>query len=79
MGWKLRIEPLGLDLELAPVMEDSEFDSMAFIPIIYWEGAVAATGTKGEAPITGKGFVEMVGYAPGVPATQPTPTPTGQP
>ena len=77
IGWKLRVEPLGLDLELAPVMEDAEFDSMAFIPIIYWEGAVAARGTKGEAPITGKGFVEMVGYAPGVPATQPAPT--GQP
>ena len=77
MGWKLRIESLDLDLELTPVMEDAEFDSMAFISIVYWEGAVKAAGTREGAPVAGKGFVEMVGYAPSVPATQPTPT--GQP
>ena len=77
MGWRLRVESLELDLELTPVMEDAEFDSTAFVPIVYWEGAVAATGNRDRAPVAGKGFVEMVGYAPGVPAMQPTPT--GQP
>ena len=76
MGWKLKIESLELDLELTPVMEDAEFDSSVFIPIVYWEGAIAATGTMEGTPVTGKGFVEMVSYAPGVPVMQPTP---GQP
>ena len=74
IGWTLRIESLGLDLELTPVMENAEFNSSAFIPIVYWEGAVRATGTREGAAVAGKGFVEMVGYAPSVPTTRPTPT-----
>ena len=76
MGWKLRVKPLELDMELTPVMENAEFAASSFIPIVYWEGAVEAAGTREGTPVTGKGFVEMVGYAPGVPAAQPTP---GQP
>jgi predicted secreted hydrolase len=29
----------------------------------YWEGAVTVTGTRGEAPVTGVGYVELTGYA----------------
>ena len=76
MGWTLRVESLDLDLEFAPVMEDAEFAMSAFIPVVYWEGAVRAAGTREGRPVAGKGFVEMTGYAPVVPAMQPTP---GQP
>ena len=76
MGWTLRVESLDLDLELTPVMEDAEFAASAFIPVVYWEGAVRAAGTREGRPVAGKGFVEMTGYAPVVPAMPPTP---GQP
>ena len=62
MGWTLRIESLDIDLTLIPVMTDAEFAASSFIPVAYWEGAVVAEGVKGPASITGRGFVEMVGY-----------------
>ena len=73
MGWKLRIDSLGLDLALTPVIEESEFATSAFIPVVYWEGAVEATGSRAGAAVSGKGFVEMVGYVPSAPIVPPTP------
>ena len=64
MGWNLRIDSLGLDLALAPVIEESEFADSELIPVVYWEGAVAATGSRSGAAVSGNGFVEMVGYVP---------------
>ena len=70
MDWKLRIGSLELDVMLTPVIEEAEFAISSFIPVVYWEGAVAAAGTKAGASVSGRGFVEMVGYAP---AALPTP------
>ncbi len=64
MGWNLRVDSLGLDLVLTPVIEEAEFVTSVFIPVIYWEGAVVATGSRDGAAVSGKGFVEMVGYVP---------------
>ncbi len=64
MNWELRVDSLGFDLALTPTMEDAEFALSAFVPIIYWEGSVSAMGTKDGGPVAGRGFVEMVGYAP---------------
>ena len=72
MGWKLRVDSLGLDLALTPVIEESEFATSVFIPVIYWEGAVTATGSRDVAAVSGKGFVEMVGYVPSAPIAPPT-------
>ena len=74
MNWKLRVDSLELDLTLTPSMEEAEFALSAFIPMIYWEGSVVATGTRNGAPVAGRGFVEMVGYAPAAPEVQPTPS-----
>ena len=74
MNWKLRVDSLGLDLTLTPSMEEAEFDLSAFVPMVYWEGSVVAKGTRNGAPVAGRGFVEMVGYAPDAPEVQPTPS-----
>ena len=74
MNWKLRVDSLELDLTLTPSMEEAEFALSAFIPMVYWEGSVVATGTRNGAPVAGRGFVEMVGYAPAAPEIQPTPS-----
>ena len=29
----------------------------------YWEGAVDVSGKRGDTPITGRGYVELTGYA----------------
>ena len=72
MGWDLRVESLGLDVVLNPLMEDAEFIAIGVIPVHYWEGGVLVEGAKGGSPVTGKGFVEMTGYAS---LREPFPTP----
>lgn len=67
IGWNLRVDSLGLDLMLTPVIREAEYAESDFVPIIYWEGAVAAEGVRSGRPISGRGFVEMVGYVPATP------------
>jgi len=62
MGWRLVINSLALVLALTPVQQDAEFAGSKFVPPAYWEGAVVAEGTKGAQTVTGKGFLELVGY-----------------
>ena len=76
MHWNLKVESLGLDLALTASSEEAEFALTSYVPIIYWEGSVRANGTKRDTPVTGQGFVEMVGYAP---LAEVTPAPLPQP
>lgn len=78
MGWTLGVHSLDLDLTLDPIIESSEFHISQFIPVIYWEGAIAASGDRDGSAVSGKGFVEMVGYVPSAPIAPP-PTPTAEP
>lgn len=61
-GWKIRVERLGLDLIVTPVMDNQELDTRGTTMIVYWEGANAVSGTAGSAPVNGRAYVEMVGY-----------------
>ena len=63
MGWRVTVPSLGFDLAVTPVIREAEFATSAFIPVVYWEGAVAATGARGGTPVSGRGYMEMVGYA----------------
>ncbi len=56
--WRIQIPRQQLDLDIQPYIADQELDT-AFR---YWEGAVTVTGTTYKAPITGSGYVELVGY-----------------
>jgi predicted secreted hydrolase len=57
--WRVRVPALALDVDVQPLLADQE---LATTPV-YWEGAVAARGTRGGAPVSGRGYVELVGYA----------------
>ncbi|PKB63609.1 MAG: hypothetical protein BZY80_06290 [SAR202 cluster bacterium Io17-Chloro-G2] len=61
-GWLLEVSSLELAVNLVPIQENAEFGDSLYVPIAYWEGAVAISGTKHGDKITGKGFVELVGY-----------------
>jgi len=37
-------------------------------PVKSWEGSQLVTGTRAGRSLTGKGYVELTGYAEGVPA-----------
>ena len=58
-GWRLRLPALALDLELTPVLADQELGTAPR----YWEGAVDVSGEHGARRITGRGYVELTGYA----------------
>ena len=57
--WSLSVPHLGLDVEVRPVIADQEL----FTTVRYWEGAVDVTGTRDGEPISGRGYVELTGYA----------------
>ena len=57
--WRLRSAQLGIDVEVTPVLANQEL----FTTVRYWEGAVDVSGTRFGAPVTGRGYVELTGYA----------------
>ena len=57
--WMLRVPHLNLELTVTPVITDQEL----FTTVRYWEGAVDVAGEHASQPITGRGYVELTGYA----------------
>jgi len=56
--WRLAVPSIGLEIEAHPVMADQE---LATRPR-YWEGAVDVRGTRASRTVSGRGYVELVGY-----------------
>jgi predicted secreted hydrolase len=57
--WDITIKPLKITLHVKPVMAEQE---LTLKPVTYWEGAVLVEGTRADTTVTGKGYVELVGY-----------------
>jgi predicted secreted hydrolase len=57
--WTIRLPQRELSLTIAPVMDDQELSTT----VRYWEGAVDVTGERMGQPVTGRGYVELTGYA----------------
>lgn len=57
-GWKLTVPSLGISLDIAPYIQDQEFNHR----FRYWEGAVRITGQNNGHSVRGNGYVELVGY-----------------
>jgi predicted secreted hydrolase len=57
--WRLSFPDRDSVLGITPLLADQElrFD------IQYWEGAVSIQGTRGNQPLSGRGYVELTGYA----------------
>jgi predicted secreted hydrolase len=63
MRWRLTAPTLGLSLTVTPAFPDQELNTARSTQVIYWEGAVSATGTVSGRPVTARGYAEMTGYA----------------
>lgn len=61
--WRVSIPPLGAVLEVIPLLPDQELLTERSTGITYWEGAARMSGALGDRPITGRGYVELTGYA----------------
>jgi predicted secreted hydrolase len=56
--WRLTIPTADLSLEITPRLADQEL----IVGTRYWEGAVRVQGMAGRSPVSGRGYVELVGY-----------------
>jgi predicted secreted hydrolase len=63
VAWRLKIEPLAIELNVAASLTDQEMVTTASTGIIYWEGSVAASGTVANQPVKAEGYAELTGYA----------------
>ena len=54
---------MDLDVTVTSAFPDQELDTAKSTQVIYWEGAAFANGTIAGRPITGRGYVELTGYA----------------
>lgn len=57
--WRAVMPALDLDVDIRPVLADQELVTSPR----YWEGAVDVSGTRSGRPVTGRGYVELAGYA----------------
>ena len=62
-GWRVRVSGAALDLTVVPTVRDQELDTRATTGVVYWEGSETVTGTRSGRAVTGKGYVELTGYA----------------
>ncbi len=58
-GWEILFREARLSLEVVPTIRDQEL----FTTVRYWEGAVDVKGTRDGVEISGRGYVELTGYA----------------
>lgn len=61
-GWRVAIPRLDLEIAIEPYLLDQELDTRGTTMVVYWEGACKVTGKCGGKTLTGRAYVELVGY-----------------
>jgi predicted secreted hydrolase len=56
--WTVSVPSAGVRLAVQPRLANQEL----VVGTRYWEGAVSVAGSAGGAPVSGQGYVELVGY-----------------
>lgn len=62
-SWRVQVLPYHLSLRVIADLKDQELITGQSTQVTYWEGSVRATGTVSAQKVTGRGYVEMTGYA----------------
>jgi predicted secreted hydrolase len=62
-GWRVRVSGAALDVTVTPTLRDQELDTRASTGVVYWEGSQHVAGTMSGRHVSGKGYVELTGYA----------------
>jgi predicted secreted hydrolase len=61
--WGIRVPAVQAELDLSPSLPDQELITRKTTRLAYWEGSVSVKGTVSGKAVSGKGYVEMTGYA----------------
>ena len=59
IAWQIAVPEYELSLTIDPILDAQELVTT----VRYWEGAVDVSGKRGETSISGRGYVELTGYA----------------
>ncbi|MDP9146263.1 MAG: carotenoid 1,2-hydratase [Acidobacteriota bacterium] len=71
--WGISVPSLGIDLHAKTLLPSQELAGGSNSPApTYWEGAIDLSGKRSGTPLTGKGYLEMTGYAAAVGLSQDT-------
>ena len=60
--WDINLPESDITLQIKPDFSDQELYNLRSISGSYWEGSVSIKGSVAGKPVTGKGYVELVGY-----------------
>jgi predicted secreted hydrolase len=60
--WKISIPKLGIELEAKTPLASQELTSNSKLSPNYWEGAMVLAGKRNAQPLSGIGYLEMMGY-----------------
>ena len=61
--WSLKLPREKLTLRTNAVLDGQELQTSGSAGVTYWEGAIDVTGDENGRPVTGRGYLEMTGYA----------------
>lgn len=61
-GWRIKVPKLSIDIRVEPLLADQELDTRGSTVIVYWEGACSVAGTRNDSEVSGRAYVELVGY-----------------
>ena len=61
--WQLSVPAEEITLSIVPNLADQEMRTPGSTDVTYWEGSVSVTGQTAGARVSGKGYVELTGYA----------------
>ena len=60
IGWQVEVPAQRLQFTVHAAIENQE---LALTPLAYWEGAIEVNGTREGKLISGRGYLELTGYA----------------
>lgn len=63
VAWHVSVPSARLDLDVTAALDDQELHTEHSTGVTYWEGAVDARGRSDDRPVSGRGYLEMTGYA----------------
>ena len=61
--WRVAVPSLGLALEAVTPLDAQELVTSQSTGVTYWEGTIDVTGTHQGRSVSGRGYLEMTGYA----------------
>ena len=63
LEWRIELPGREARLDISAVVDAQELDMGASTGLIYWEGAVTVSGQVDDRAVSGRGYLEMTGYA----------------